>query len=159
MKKIALLVGLMILVFSFTAMAFDQVDLTVPRDVSPSTADKIRIVEYNIRVNPNRLIVTYRWYDSGSSSYAHQNKYQILVIRNLADDPATDVTLCTDVGVPFGCCTGVGTGDCDESTTDFNDIFGYTIQAGDVGTILGPRLKQAILNKMKTIMGFEGDFE
>lgn len=31
------------------------------------------------------------------------------------DDPTTDVALCTAEGTPFECCTGDGTGSCDES--------------------------------------------
>jgi len=34
---------------------------------------------------------------------------------NVEDDPTTDVTQCTAEGTPFECCTGVATGDCDES--------------------------------------------
>ncbi len=34
---------------------------------------------------------------------------------NTEDDPETDVNDCTEVGVPYECCTGVGTGECDES--------------------------------------------
>jgi hypothetical protein len=34
---------------------------------------------------------------------------------NVEDDPITDAAQCTSAGVPFECCTGEGTGDCDES--------------------------------------------
>ena len=34
---------------------------------------------------------------------------------NLEDDPLTDVNQCTAEAVPFECCTGEGTGSCDES--------------------------------------------
>ena len=42
---------------------------------------------------------------------------------NIEDDPATDVTQCTAEGVPFECCSGVGTGSCDESAAvELGDI-------------------------------------
>jgi hypothetical protein len=34
---------------------------------------------------------------------------------NIEDDPLTDNAQCTAENVPYECCTGVGTGDCDES--------------------------------------------
>jgi len=45
-----------------------------------------------------------------------------VVIQDREDNPATDAALCTDVGNPFECCTGAGTGDCDETLTEFTDL-------------------------------------
>ncbi len=42
---------------------------------------------------------------------------------NVEDDPTTDVNQCTAEGMPFECCTGDGTGSCDESAA---------IELGDV---------------------------
>ena len=42
---------------------------------------------------------------------------------NVEDDPLTDVAQCTAEAVPFECCTGVGTGECDESAAvELGDI-------------------------------------
>jgi hypothetical protein len=45
-----------------------------------------------------------------------------VTVFNRTDDPETDVELCTAEGVPFSCCTGMGTGDCNESNTDFTEL-------------------------------------
>jgi hypothetical protein len=45
---------------------------------------------------------------------------------SIEDDPETDVTQCTAEGEPFDCCTGVGTGDCDETDgVELGDIVWY----------------------------------
>jgi len=50
------------------------------------------------------VIVTQKDIDEG--------KFASLTVE---DDPVTDASLCDAVGNPFECCTGVETGDCDES--------------------------------------------
>ena len=69
-------------------------------------------------------------------------------VRNRLDDPETDASLCVGVGDPWPCCTGAGTGDCDESTTDFTDFvngYGETMKSrGDV------EVWQYILNRYDT---------
>ncbi len=50
------------------------------------------------------VIVTQKDLDEG--------KFASLTVE---DDPITDVTQCTAANTPFECCTGIATGDCDES--------------------------------------------
>lgn len=158
MKKFLFIICLTIVLgISQIGIAADIVNVDPPKSISPSTVDRLEIIEYRIIPgNPNVLVIRYRWQDVTSGEYSHQNRTQTFYIFNHPDNPDTDVTLCTGPGVPFDCCTGIGAGDCDESTTDFTDIFGYTIQAGDIGKVLGPALKRAILNKLKQLMDFEG---
>jgi hypothetical protein len=45
---------------------------------------------------------------------------------SIEDDPTTDPSLCTGDSTPFDCCTGVGTGECDESDAiGLGDIVWY----------------------------------
>ncbi len=78
----------------------------------------------------------------GSNPYA-KIKYHILdsngsvrkihtvTIRNVTDNPDTDPLLCIGIGDPWTGCTGVGTGDLDETDTSFTDYvngFGNTMK-------------------------------
>lgn len=78
-------------------------------------------------------------------------------VQNIPDDPETDSSLCVDVNDPWPCCTGPGTGDCDESNPEFSNIFLFQIRSQDVGTPIGRGLRNLIWHRMKDDVLTEGN--
>ena len=97
------------------------------------------------------LEVTYRWLDAAGEPIllANRRTWQVWRCRNIVDNPDTVDEECLGIGDPWECCTGVGTGNCDETLTDFSDIFSFKIRAQDVGISIGVGLRTLIWNKMK----------
>ena len=96
------------------------------------------------------LQITYRWRDAtdGTIHLGSRSDWQRWSCRDI-EVPGENVD-CTDALVPYECCTGLGTGTCDDmEDTCFSDVFGFTIRTQDVGTSIGLGLRTLIWNKMK----------
>jgi len=99
------------------------------------------------------LKVRYRWIGSNNEPirFSDTNKsWNTWTCREVPDlNPTENNVDCTDSEAPYECCTGLGTGTCDEEDTCFNDVFGFEIRAQDVGTGIGVGLRTLIWNKMR----------
>ena len=160
-KLIVVLLGL----FMFPCLVLaDSITLDSPETIVPLTWD--RITDWSIeRIDPavDTLIVKYRRRNGEVivfDSSCDRNGYKKWYCRNLSQGNNED---CTDVDVPWDCCTGVGTGTCPEAiSTCFNDVFGFQIRQQDVGTGIGQGLKLLIWNTMKNDVltgGNDGTFD
>lgn len=141
-----------ILIFASLSWA-DDVLLTNPETLSVPTAVILQVQNIRLDNIHKTLTVTYRWIagdGSGPIRVANSDTWdRYWTCSDIADDPSTDAALCVGPGDPWPCCTGAGTGDCDETDTCFSDTFGFTIRAQDVGTRLGLGLRALIWSKMK----------
>jgi len=121
MKKLMLLLLLFIPSLLYAGEA-----VTLPYDV---------VVADPLTDKAEKMAITIRY--SGSGNHYAVLEYRILnqdqtnilykysfAIRDIPDNPESITANCTDVGIPWNLCTGVGTctDDCDESTTDFTDF-------------------------------------
>ena len=162
MKKIILVIALLIFL-PFNVYA-DRIVLDNVEVLSTPNSTHLDWYVDKIDAGSKTLIVKYRWLDSnGDPIYlAGRNLWHTWSVRDTADNPTTVAAECLGVGDPWECCTGVGTGDCDETITDFSDIFSFQVRQVDVGTPIGAGLRTLIWNKMKSEIltpGNSGSFE
>lgn len=106
-----------------------------------NAADKVMRIKYRWRDASNNLIQLNR---HGWHYWTCQDKWEDL--NPVSNDD------CVAAGDPDPCCTGVGTGICDDLTqtdTCFSDVFGFAIRTQDVGMSIGVGLRTLIWNEMK----------
>jgi hypothetical protein len=107
--------------------------VTTPSNIvlsQPTTnqVDKLRITFFYSPDGNHSAVI---WYNIMSNDGSTIYEKKSFAIRNLPDNAETNAADCVAAGDPYGCCTGAGTGDCDESTTDFDDYvsgFGATLK-------------------------------
>jgi len=152
MKKI--IVSILAVLFFCGIVVADDITLTSPEALTQPTASKITEWEVT-KINAAQKVmkIKYRWRDgsnvvieglpnSGRNGWLEWTCADVEV-------PGTNAE-CTGVGDPNVCCTGAGTGTCDDmESTCFTDVFGFTIRAQDVGTGIGVGLRTLIWNAMK----------
>ena len=125
---------LLMLLIPCTLYAGEYIDL--PYDVVVSDPLTHQGEKMSIRINwaangDHYATCTYRLLNPAKTEVLYTYSFQI---RNMVDNPYSVTSECTDVGVPWPLCSGVGTcdNDCDETTTDFNDFlsgFGTTLNS------------------------------
>lgn len=143
-----MIVGLILLFVSMASYA-DTVTLDDPHDVNPPQAASLEWVVTEINASIQRLVVSYRWRDA-DGNFIKDPLVRRFICQNLDDIyPEYDNASCTGIGIPYECCTGSGTGTCDNASTCFSDVFGFTIRAQDVGTSIGVGLRTLLWNKFK----------
>jgi len=99
----------------------------------------------------NILKVNYQWRDALGKIIRDTSARTGWNTWTCQDIPVENNIDCIGAGDPYGCCTGVGTGTCDEvGDTCFSNIFRFEIRAQDVGTKIGVGLRSLIWNQMKT---------
>jgi len=163
MKK-TLIALLLTLIFTGTLFA-DSITLNSSEDLSVPSSQKIGGWYIDlISQSSKTLVVKYYWEDSSGKPIildGKRNAWLTWECRNI-EVPGTNAE-CTDIGVPYECCTGAGTGTCDDMIdTCFTDVFGFEIRAQDVGTTIGIGLRDLLWNKMKVDIlsgGNDGSFD
>ena len=141
----------------------DTVTLDSPQVLSTPSATKMDWYISRIDAQTKTLRVTYRWRDAtdGTIHLGSRTDWQTWSCRDI-EVPGENAD-CTDALVPHDCCTGVGTGTCDDMEDEcFSDVFGFIIRTQDVGTKMGVGLRTLIWNKMKADVltgGNDGTFE
>lgn len=149
MKKFLILV---ILMFGICSMSYaQQGTLSAPVVLSVPTATKIDIRTMEIDSYNDVIRCTYRWVDdSGNPIYAVDNSGRqdlTWVCRNNLNTPVAD---CTGVGVPYHCCTGLGTGPtCVPKDMCYNAVAKFKIRTQDVDDSVMKLLRKRVLNRMK----------
>lgn len=114
------------------------------------TAAKLDLRNININVTNKTITVTYRFLSSGDIAIPIPGGDTFNRTWTCFDRDAELVANCTGVGIPYPCCTGVGTGTgCNPGSTCFTDTFSYVIKGTDNGTVLGKGLRALIWNKMR----------
>jgi hypothetical protein len=148
MKRLILV---LLFVFAFSGLAYGQTGTLSPVvPLSVPTAAKIQIT--NVEIYPVRKVmqVTYRWLDANDNPIYKVGTRQYDQLWTCQDIPAQLPADCTGAGIPYKCCTGVGTGTgCFAGETGFTDVFGFVIRSQDVGTRLGVGLRNLLVAKMK----------
>lgn len=130
----------------------EEITLNTPETLEVPVAHKLNWTEVTLKRDRRQLIVRYQYLDA-SDSPIRRTRGEVnynWVCQDVEDDPATDNAQCTMDRFPWECCTGPGTGNCDETDTCFSDIFQFEIRAQDVGLMIGKGLRDLIWNKMKT---------
>lgn len=138
MKRLRGLLAIVFALFAGTAFASDMFTLSVAKVVVvEEQAVKFEYIDTNILENIETIRVTYAWRDVSGERIQILGQYiHTYDVRNTRDDLGQLVD------------------------THFNDIMGYTIQAGDAGKSLGPALKKTlIMNKVKAALGFDGTWD
>jgi hypothetical protein len=134
----------------------DDIVLDSTENLAVPTATSISEWEITkINAAKKEMIVKYRWRD-GTGKLIRLNRdgwlYWYCQDRWNDTNPVNNDE-CTAAGVPDACCTGVGTGTCDDLVqTDscFTDVFMYEINCPqDNGTKIGVGLRTLIWNQMK----------
>lgn len=158
-----------ILVFLLVAFApfaiADRLVLNSDETIDTPTAAKMDWEIYKINAADKVLGIKYRWIDSAGNPIRNRDSnrsWHKWLCRNIADLHEEAVENCTAEGVPAECCTGDGTGTCDDSDLCFSDVFSFDIRAQDVGTSIGVGLRTLIWNRMKGDVlspGNSGSFE
>lgn len=162
MKKLLILFAIIFILP--LGVSADRVTLNSTEVLSTPNATHMDWYIDLIDAKTKTLRVRYRWLDSTGAPIFLGNRttWQTWSCRNVVDNPITINADCVGVGDPWSCCTGVGTGDCDETVTDFSDIFTFKIRTQDVGTSIGVGLRTLIWNKMRADIltgGNNGTFE
>jgi len=126
-KAIFSLIG----VLFFTAICLAGEVVTLPQDLTltattTNLGEKISVAFYYNPDGTAYAVITYKILDTQGRVHS---TYHIKKEDSI-DNPTTDPALCTGPSEPFGCCTGVGTGNCDETSTAFTDF-----TAGFLGTL------------------------
>ena len=107
-----------------------------------------------INAENNTLKVRYQWRDTLGKTIndtSPKTGWNTWTCQDIADINTEENNIdCIGAAAPYTCCTGVGTGTCDEGDTCFSDIFRFEIRAQDVGTKIGVGLRSLIWNQMKT---------
>ena len=153
MKKV-LFSTIVLLVFALPAFA-DTIVLNDPEDLDTPTSSVLVWDEVRIENQGKRMRVIYHWENATGQQImlANRRQQQVWWCMDRDEIPAQDPLDCTDVGVPYECCTGAGTGTgCyggQAAETCFSDTFGFTIRTQDVGTKLGLGLRTLIWSKMR----------
>jgi hypothetical protein len=126
MKRILIAVFLVALLcgISFAGESRTTPEYLVLSEPTTNEVEFLTLTHYYSATNPY-AIVTLHVLDSNGVRDSVS-----VIIRNISDDPDTDLTLCTDVDIPFDCCTGAYPGDsnedCDETDPVYTDfVFGY----------------------------------
>jgi len=163
MKKAILFFALLWLGFCGIATA-DMVTLQSGETIiSDPTAQHLEWYVSRIDANKKLLIVHYRWTnaDGSSAAYVGRTPWKQWTCRDIEVPGSNDE--CVGAGDPYPCCTGEGTGTCDDmQDTCFSDIFLFQVRSQDVGTAIGKGLRTLIWNKFKQDVlsqGNEGTFE
>ena len=147
------------------AMMADRILLDSDETIDTPTAEKMDWEIFKINAGDNVLGIKYRWVDSSGNPIRNRDSnrsWHKWLCRNIADLHEEEVENCTADGIPADCCTGDGTGTCDDSDLCFSEVFGFNIRAQDVGTSIGAGLRTLIWNRMRSDVlssGNNGSFE
>lgn len=142
MKKLVIVLGIILLLFPISAYA-DRVTLNSSETLSTPVATHLDWYVDKIDAKSKELIVRYRWLDASGTPImlsGSRTQWHTWSCRDIPDDPETPG---------------------DESTTDFTDIFGFSIRQQDVGVSIGVGLRTLIWSKMKgdiLTVGNDGTF-
>jgi hypothetical protein len=149
MKKI-LLAGLIVLLWAGFAWA-DRITLDSAETIDNPQAVALDWYVDRIDALNKTLTIKYRWIDANETPIRNRDSFQswhTWQCRNI-EVPGTNAE-CIAAGDPYECCTGAGTGTCDDmQDTCFSDVFGFNIRTQDVGTSIGIGLRALIWNQMK----------
>jgi hypothetical protein len=160
-KLLVVFMGLFLLVSVSWA---DVLVLDTPQQVASPMAYKVEVDIQGFDAKENLIQVRHRWLDengvwipvTGSDSRGW-------VTFNCKNVPVPgENAACLDVGDPWECCDGLGTGSCDELLdTCFSDVFRFKVRQQDVGTSIGAGLRTLMMNKWKSkyLPDNSGEFE
>lgn len=129
MKKFLIFLILLVPIVALSGEIVNTPSNIVLSQPTTNVIDKLRLTFFYDQAGNHSCII---WYNVMSNDGTEIVERQSVALVDAADNPDTDVTLCTDIGVPFSCCTGFQAGDCDESSTDFTDFvtgFGATLKS------------------------------
>ena len=161
MKK-AFFIALCLVLLPVFAQA-DRITLDQEETLSVPTSNRLRWIVDEIDAQRQMMKVKYCWLDSEGQSIVLSDgrTCHSWWCRDI-EVPGTNAE-CVGEGDPYECCTGVGTGTCDDMLdTCFSDVFRFEIRQQDVGTKIGVGLRQLIWNQMKDDIltpGNDGSFE
>lgn len=160
MKK--LLVIALMLLFIPVDLPAENVALDTEETLQVPTSQKMDWYIDHINAQNKTMIVKYRWKDATDSPINLNGKsWQEWRCQDI-EVPGTNAE-CLGTSDPYECCTGVGTGTCDDMLdTCFTDVFGFQIRAQDVGTGIGVGLRTLIWNQFKQDVltsGNDGTFD
>ena len=162
MKRFILLI--MAVVTLPTLGMAETIILNSPHEITPSTALGLEWKVETLNSESSQLVVKYRWRGAGSRilmDVGSDNKGWNT--WNCVNTPVPgENSECVAEGDPYDCCSGEGTGTCDDMLdTCFSDIFGFEIRSQDVGTPLGQGLRTLIYNAWRddVIPGNDGTFQ
>jgi len=149
MKKLA--IALFLILVCPALVCADSITLNTNETLS--VPESARISDWEIiKINADQKIMTirYRWRagDDTVVQLGNRQGWQFWTCQD-RETPGTNAE-CLAAGDPYECCTGVGTGTCDDLLDScFSDVFGFTIRSQDVGTKIGIGLRTLIWNQMK----------
>ena len=158
MKKVIVLVLLSLCLVSVAGA--DRLNLIVPETLEVPSSDKIDWRIVLIDNKQKKIVVEWQWLsDSGRPISLNGRDTQRWECRDMTIEGTT--AECTGNGTPYPCCTGVGTGTCDNDETCFSDVFGFQIRAQDVGEPIGRGLRLLLYNQWRSrnLSGNSGVFE
>jgi len=155
MKK--LFVVLFLVIFLAECAFADTAILNDPEQMAPPEATWITFKNVFIDLESKTIVVRYAYGNESGAILKDGRIVHTWVVRNIPDNPETDVTNCIGPGDPYSCCTGVGTGNCDETNPEFNNLFLFVIRSQDVGRAIGRGLRDLIWHRMKDDILSEGN--
>ena len=160
MRKLCILLALLLVPIYGNS---DTINLDSTETLQVPTSQKISdwqivLIDASAKV----MRIKYRWRDASNDVIDFDNSGWKYWTCQDVEVPGTNAE-CIDTGDPYPCCTGAGTGTCDDMLdTCFTDVFSFDIRAQDVGTPIGVGLRQLIWNQMKQDIltgGNDGTFE
>jgi hypothetical protein len=151
----AMILGFILLLIPFVHS--QTFNLDSPHTLQPSESQKIIWDEISIFPDQKKLVVKYRWVTPGGADISVFGRaQQEWVCRDIVITGAN--ATCVSAGVPDPCCTGLGTGTCDDDDLCFSDIFTFPIPGGAVGQPIGTLVKNAWRDRTLS-GGNDGTFE
>ena len=165
MKKFVLFISILFLALPIIGKA-DSITLNSDETLQVPTSKKMDWYVDHIDADAELMRIRYRWRGDAGEVIVLENRrdaWQVWECRNI-EVPGTNAE-CTDAGVPYECCTGVGTGTCDDMIdTCFSDVFGYVVDSGNpmLPIAIGIGLRTLIWNQMKQDIltgGNDGTFD
>jgi len=144
MKKILIVVFICFITISGIAFAGEV--RTLPKylvlsDPTTNQSEFITLTHYYDADNPYAIVTVHVLDSTGV-----RDSIPIL-IKDVEDNPYSITAECTDIGIPWPLCSGVGTceNDCDETSTAYTDaIAGY-------GATMKSRFDVLVWNKLKEL--------
>jgi len=157
-----------ILIFAFVSPTFIYADnIVLDSTEILSTPSSTKITDWEIiQLNATERIlrVKFRWRNSSDEVIRLDNRgagWNYWTCRDI-EVSGTNAE-CIGTEDPYPCCTGAGTGTCDDlEDSCFTDVFGFVIRSQDVGTKIGAGLRTLIWNKFKEDIlstGNDGTFD
>ena len=131
----------------------DDITLDNPETLATPTSQNLKWYIDYISAEHKTLTVVYWWVDDNGNVIQTKSGRSPKLYWSCRDiEVPGENAECLDLADPFPCCTGAGTGTCDDMLdTCFSDVFGYVVDSENpmLPIAIGIGLRTLIWNQMK----------